>query len=55
LDLDQLVEKIRRGGVLDQPWQLLTSDGNRVAFRGNSMFALWLSARGTQVHKALAR
>ena len=53
MDLDQLVEKIRRGGVLDQPWQLLTSDGNRVAFRGNSMFALWLSARGTQVHKAL--
>jgi hypothetical protein len=40
LDLDQLVEKIRRGGVLDQPWQLLTSEGNRVAFRGTSIYAL---------------
>jgi hypothetical protein len=48
-----LVEKIKRGGVLDQPWQLLTPEGNRVAFCGSSMFALWLSARGTQVHKAL--
>jgi hypothetical protein len=43
LDLDQLVEKIRRGGVPDQPWQLLTSDGDRVAFRGSSIFALSLS------------
>jgi hypothetical protein len=29
LDLDQLVEKIRRGGVPDQPGQLLTSDGEQ--------------------------
>jgi len=45
LDLDQLVEKLRRGGVLDQPWQLLTPEGDRVAFCGSSIFALLLSAR----------
>jgi hypothetical protein len=38
--LDPL-DKIRRwSGVPDQPWQLLTPNGDRVAFCGFSIYAL---------------
>jgi hypothetical protein len=51
LDLDQLAEKIRRGGVPDQPWQLLTPEGDRVAFCGSSIFALITAAKTRGVYK----
>jgi hypothetical protein len=33
-------DKIRRGGVPDQPWWLLTQDDDKIAFCGFSIYAL---------------